>query len=671
MRRLRPLWSVIALFLVVPLSAYAAGLTYRAAADDPTGPEQIVVDPNDEFVYSASSTQSGHIRMWTRDTGTGLLTSAGNFALGDMIPNATGTPVPLDGIREAKAMAVAAASNDDTHIYVAAQHPIQGGLAAFKRDDASGELRFLHAYKADDRYCYGGVNEAAECSDDSACPGGTCLELPLAGGFGVALNTDPPAGKHLYVAARGSDAVVVFERDAATGLLTPRSAAIVGQGSPTVTYMQSPRNVTVSPDGLNVYVAAQGVQSGTKDGTIVVFDRDTGTGALTFKQSLKYNDPLVTLPVILKMADPQALVVSGDGQHLYVASGTSDAIVIFSRAGGGTLTFLGYQGAGKIKDTRRLIMDAGSPGKYVYATGLDGNSVALFKRDAASGELFLIDGHLDAEAPICIGGTHDGDPCGKLKDCLPGGICDPQPKLGEPQGLALSIDKKTLYVAARGKAISIFDNDYCGNGKTRGDEECDGGVGCVACVLDVCPAVPAPCRTPTAALQASLSIKNDPLKPDSKDQLQWKWKKGAATTGADYGDPTNDMTGGNYVLCVYDNTGFLISRPAPRAGTCAKGKPCWKATFGGNPSALKKYTYQDKLYTPVGISDVQLQVGPAEHAQISVKGKGFFLKPPTLPLSLPITVQLMSTETEVCWGSTFTSITSDPLDPTKVTAKGQ
>ncbi len=93
--------------------------------------------------------------------------------------------------------------------------------------------------------------------------------------------------------------------------------------------------------------------------------------------------------------------------------------------------------------------------------------------------------------------------------------------------------------------------------------------------------------------------------------------------------------------------------------------------FGGNPSTLKKIIYQDKLYTPVGLSDVQLTPGAATKAQITVKGTGAFLKPPALPYTLPITVQLVNTETSACWGSTFTTTTSAPGDATKITAKGQ
>jgi DNA-binding beta-propeller fold protein YncE len=433
--------------------------------------------------------------------------------------------------------------------------------------------------------------------------------------------------------------------------------------------MQAPRGLAFNRDGTNLYVSAQKTQAGNKDGTIAVFDRNTTSGELTFKQSLKYNDPLVTVPVVQRMPNAEELVVSPDGNFVYVSGGSGDAIVIFARAGDGTLTYLGYQNAGGLKNALGITISTDPAGKYVFATGSDDNAVNVYTRDATTGQLLLIDSRTDADAPVCVGGGNAGAACKKNSEC-PGGLCDFRPELFNAEGVALSMDQKQLYVTSRFKgSITIFENDICGNGTVGTDEECDGGSNCTAeCKLDVCAPAPIPCRTPTVAQQSSLTIKNNALNPDTKDSLQWKWKKGAATTDADYGDPTSP-TGATYVLCVYDNTGLMMSRAAPRSGVCDKGKPCWKSTISGG--ALKKYTYQDKLLTPVGLSDVQLTVGVAGKAQISVKGKGSFLTPPALPFALPVTVQLVNTQTSACWGATFATTTSAPTDPAKLTAKGQ
>lgn len=666
------------LSFVSPLTTFAGGLTYKDAAEDLTRPEAVAVAPSDKYVYSVSPHDSS-VSVWTRDTGTGLLTLKENWQQGELIapepvppatPVPSPSPVPLNGLDDVNEVAVAAANPDGAHVYVAARRSIGGGVTAFKSRESDGQLTLIHTYRPNDMVCLGGPNQGVPCTIDSECPSGACnFEIPVQGASAIALNPDTPAGQHLYVAARGADSIAVFSRNDTTGALTLTSAAVDGQGTPPVSLMQAPRNLAFSPDGLNLYVSAQKTQSGNKDGTIVVFDRNTTTGELTFKQALKYNDPLVTVPVVQRMPNAEDLVVSPDGNFLYVSGGSGDAIVIFTRAGDGTLTYLGYQSAGELKNARGITISPELAGKYVFATGTDDNAVNVYTRDATTGQLLLLDSRRDADAPTCVGGGNDGAVCKKPDEC-PGGVCDPRPELFNAQGVALSMDKKQLYVTSsfRG-SITIFENDICGNGKVGSDEECDTGTDCtVDCKLDVCAPAPIPCKTPTVVQQSSLTIKNNALKSDTKDTLQWKWKKGAATTDVDYGDPTS-LTGATYVLCVYDNTGLRMSRAAPRAGTCDKAKPCWKTTISGG--ALKKYTYQDKLLTPVGLSDVQLTVGIAGKAQISVKGKGAFLQPPALPLTLPVTVQLMNTQTAACWGATFTTTTSDPMDATKLTAKGQ
>ena len=135
---------------------------------------------------------------------------------------------------------------------------------------------------------------------------------------------------------------------------------------------------------------------------------------------------------------------------------------------------------------------------------------------------------------------------------------------------AVSPAGTTLYVAAKGATVLAV--DCCGNGTVGTDEQCDdsnglGGDGCSAtCRLELCGALPsAGCRG-TLPLGAALKIKN--ITPDSKDQFQWKWNTGDATTFAEYGDPTTSTT---YVICIYDGSGNpqpLLAASAPADGTC-------------------------------------------------------------------------------------------------------
>jgi cysteine-rich repeat protein len=189
--------------------------------------------------------------------------------------------------------------------------------------------------------------------------------------------------------------------------------------------------------------------------------------------------------------------------------------------------------------------------------------------------------------------------------------------------------------------------DPCGDGSTQGvcGEVCDdgntnSGDGCSATCqpeFDVC--TPAPlvgCRA-AAPTKSQLAIKNKT--PDTKDQTQWKWSKGAITPKADFGDPTATTT---YQLCIYADGALFSEASVPAGGMCGT-KFCWKANAKG-------FQYKNKLGTPEGVTQLALKEGlVAGKAQIQVKGKGDNLDlPAVLSITQPVVVQLKNSN-NVCW----------------------
>src|SRR6185436_11659961 len=110
---------------------------------------------------------------------------------------------------------------------------------------------------------------------------------------------------------------------------------------------------------------------------------------------------------------------------------------------------------------------------------------------------------------------------------------------------------------------------------------------------------------------------------DDKDQLQWKWTKGAATTLGELGDP---LTTEDYYLCIYDAGALISSSRIAAGGTCDE-KPCWKASATG-------YQYKSKTLPLDGITQVKLKSGISGKAQMQVKGKGVDLEIPPLGTAL-------------------------------------
>ena len=137
------------------------------------------------------------------------------------------------------------------------------------------------------------------------------------------------------------------------------------------------------------------------------------------------------------------------------------------------------------------------------------------------------------------------------------------------------------------------------------------------------------------------------LKADGSSK--WKWKKGAATTAAEFGDPT---TGTDYRVCIYDGVGGVQNPPVCSHVPAGTG---WEANKKG---------FKFKSDSGVdGITKITLKEGEAGKAKILVKGTDAGA---TLPLTENAVVQI-SNSNGLCWESLFTTFQKN--DAEKVKAK--
>lgn len=135
----------------------------------------------------------------------------------------------------------------------------------------------------------------------------------------------------------------------------------------------------------------------------------------------------------------------------------------------------------------------------------------------------------------------------------------------------------------------------------------------------------------------------------ARDRFVWRWLRGEATDVADFADALDGAA--KYHTCLYDAS----ASPQPRldAGATAGGScgtaPCWK------PIGTKGYRYRDKAGTSDGLSLARLVSGPAGKSRVIVKAAGDQLALPSLPLTLPVIVQLLVDDgvTTECWQTTF------------------
>jgi cysteine-rich repeat protein len=233
-----------------------------------------------------------------------------------------------------------------------------------------------------------------------------------------------PDGANVYVASSGANAVAVFRRSAASGALSFVEAQ--RESADGVSGLTGAQGLAVSPDGANVYVA-----SGTDD-AVAVFRRDPATGALTFVQVQRDGGGVDGL------ADAEAVAVSPDGAHVYVAGGTDDAVAVFRRdATTGALGFVEVQrnGVGGVDGLDKAVSLVVSPdGASAYAAGRWDNAVAVFRRDPATGALSFVEVQRDGVGDV------DG--------------------LGGARSVALSPDGAHVYVAGgTDDAVAVFRRD--------------------------------------------------------------------------------------------------------------------------------------------------------------------------------------------------------------------
>jgi poly(3-hydroxybutyrate) depolymerase/6-phosphogluconolactonase (cycloisomerase 2 family) len=158
-----------------------------------------------------------------------------------------------------------------------------------------------------------------------------------------------------------------------------RLVQVLEDGKDGVEGLFGPFSPTVSPDGANVYV------TGWYGDALDVFARDAQSGRLTFLEAHRNG-----VNGVDSLGSANALAVSPDGAHVYVASYGSSAITAFARdTFTGRLTFVQAQRDGLPGPDHRMWGLAVSPdGAHVYVGGLgQENDVAVFARDAASGML--------------------------------------------------------------------------------------------------------------------------------------------------------------------------------------------------------------------------------------------------------------------------------------------
>ncbi|HEY6729715.1 MAG TPA: beta-propeller fold lactonase family protein [Solirubrobacterales bacterium] len=244
------------------------------------------------------------------------------------------------------------------------------------------------------------------CLVDRASKAGSCGVAralngpgPFMGSRAIAVSPD---GKHVYVASSKSDAIAIFTRNRQSGALAQAKKAagcIAAQGASgcaTAIGLDEPNSVAISPNGRTVYATSR------LGNSITTFARNPKTGALR-----QLPPPLagcisgLPLPGCaegLALVAPDVVVVSPDGNNVYVGSFFGNAVAAFARnPATGALTQLSGSAAciaeATAGCTTGIALQAveglaiSNDGEDVYAATALSNAVVTLSRNPTTGAL--------------------------------------------------------------------------------------------------------------------------------------------------------------------------------------------------------------------------------------------------------------------------------------------
>jgi len=244
------------------------------------------------------------------------------------------------------------------------------------------------------------------CLVDRATKAGSCARAraldgpgPFMGSRAIAVSPD---GKHVYVASSGSDAIAIFSRDRQTGVLTQGKKtagciAVKGAGGCAVAIgLDEPNSIGISPDGRSVYATSRAGNS------ITAFARNPKTGALRQLPpplaGCISGAPLPGCAVAVGLLAPDVVVVSPDGNNVYVGSFFGNSVAAFTRNPtngalaqlSGTAACIAEETAGcatgiALKSVEGLAISG--DGASVYAATALSNAVVTLQRNPTTGAL--------------------------------------------------------------------------------------------------------------------------------------------------------------------------------------------------------------------------------------------------------------------------------------------
>jgi 6-phosphogluconolactonase len=195
-----------------------------------------------------------------------------------------------------------------------------------------------------------------------------------------------PDGRFVLATDLGTDRVLAYRLDPATGALVPNDAG------PTFVQVEpgsGPRHFAFAPSGRTLYVINE------LSSTLTVFAYDGGTGALQPRQTV------ATLPDDFNGESWCAHVaVAPDGRFVYGSNRGHDSITIWEAdPDSGEVTLVGHEST-RGKTPRNFALDP--TGAWLLVANQDSHTVVAFRRDPSSGTITATGQVTEVPSPIAV-----------------------------------------------------------------------------------------------------------------------------------------------------------------------------------------------------------------------------------------------------------------------------
>jgi 6-phosphogluconolactonase (cycloisomerase 2 family) len=236
-------------------------------------PQDLAISPDGKHLYVTSRLDSS-ILVFTRDLTSGLLTRLQEITN----TNAGGPTVSI--------------SPDGKHVYTSTGTR----LTTYTRNLSSGALTFVSSFTAGQTASGGGIADSLSDVTD------------------ITISSD---GKHLYTLSRTDESIGHYQRNTTNGQLAYAekiTRGVADSAGHIVDGLQGAKSLTLNPTGNRLYATADG------DDSIAVFLRDSVTGRLVYENVLKElgDDSIGT--TLTSLNNPDGIAVSPDGAHVYVVA---------------------------------------------------------------------------------------------------------------------------------------------------------------------------------------------------------------------------------------------------------------------------------------------------------------------------------------------------------------